>query len=189
MIQFFLAVLGGYLIGSISVGALIARCNGIAITQKGSYSSGATNVGRFLGIRYFFIVFLLDVVKAYWYLVTVLSLASNDKMTFCVAISLLLGNSFSIFLLGRGGKGVATTVGILLAIVPHTVPLLSVIWFSALITTRTVGIASVTSFLSLPAVFMWYGSSQEGCVLSLCIACFGVVRHAENIKRYFYQIV
>src|SRR3989337_2711884 len=114
-----LYIIGAYLIGSIPTGYLITRyVRGNDIRRFGSGNIGATNVARFLGLKYFFLVFFIDACKAYTYLVWCACMGLPQEVVFFAAISLLIGNSCSAFLQGSGGKGVATIVGILFVVHP-----------------------------------------------------------------------
>ena len=96
-----------YLIGAIPTGYLIARLKGVRdIRQHGSGNIGATNVSRLLGIHYFFIIFFLDAGKAFLFMNTIKPYFPIDYLYFFAGI-LLLGNTCSLFLRFRGGKGVA----------------------------------------------------------------------------------
>ena len=117
MIQTLLLMLLGYLIGAIPTGWLLARSIGISdITRYGSGSSGATNVARIAGLKYFFIVLFLDSAKAFLFINWLRIMHFNPIIILMSAVALLIGNSISFFLQGKGGKGVATALGILLAL-------------------------------------------------------------------------
>src|SRR5581483_8545951 len=106
-----------YLIGAIPCGYLIARACGINdIRNHGSGNTGATNVGRILGLKYFFLIFFLDCLKAYAVLAVLAHYGFEQSDLIIPALALLVGNAFPLFLRFRGGKGVATSVGILAAI-------------------------------------------------------------------------
>jgi glycerol-3-phosphate acyltransferase PlsY len=186
MFQELLLALGGYCIGALPVGAWIARYHGIQdITKCGSGSSGATNVGRFLGIHYFFLVFALDVFKA-WLFMWLLRCSEYQSLTVALsAVGLLSGNSYSMFLRGGGGKGVATSFGILLALMPLLLLPLSIIWFSIFCFTRTVGTASVGTLLALPIIAFFVFDDWNMLFLLLFITVHGMYRHKDNIKQIF----
>ena len=120
-----LAVLGGYLAGSIPFGYLVAYAKrGIDIRTVGSGNLGATNVGRTLGFRYFLLVLLLDLLKGFLptlgfpLLLTRLTGSCPVDLPVLLALAAILGHNFPIYLGFRGGKGVATSLGGVLALDP-----------------------------------------------------------------------
>lgn len=182
----FLIALAAYLIGSIPTGAILAGYCGYDITKLGSGNIGATNVARVLGFRYFFIVFFIDAAKALYFLKLLTAFECSQMALWVGSICLLLGNGFSIFLNGKGGKGVATSIGILMAYNVLIIYCTGVIWLLALMITRTVGISSVIALFTLP--FITYYLIPENWYI-VCLVMFmgmwGIWRHADNIKRYF----
>lgn len=176
----------GYLIGSIPSGVLVARAKGIHdITQYGSGNIGATNIGRILGLNYFFLVFFLDSLKAFLYVLVLAYYGFSLSEQVWASIALLCGNGYSIFLQGRGGKGVATSAGIMMALQPYLSLVLFGVWLLSLLMFRTVGIASICTFLSLPFLaFYWCNISFTFMILVLFMGIWGLWRHVENMKRY-----
>lgn len=186
LVQFILVV-GGYGVGAIPTGFLLARFLGIAdIRTHGSGNIGATNVARTLGIYYFIPVFLADAGKAYLYLWLVAVLSGyNSALLLATAALLLIGNSFSIFLQGSGGKGVATAVGLVLFLNPFAVVVSTVAWMFGMVLTQTVGISSVIAAAILP-VYIFFGTHEYSLFfLMLFIAIWVVLRHRNNMMRYF----
>ena len=115
----FIYLLGAYLVGSIPTGYLIAKLAGIAdIRSHGSGNIGATNVARLIGIHGFFLVLCIDALKAYAYLRYMQTITSQDVYLCAIALLILSGNIHSLFLGFRGGKGVATSIGIAAALMP-----------------------------------------------------------------------
>jgi len=173
-----------YLVGAIPVGYIIARLKGIAdIRKHGSGNIGATNVSRFLGLPYFFLIFFLDAGKAFLFLYCV---APYFSVTHCYffACMLLIGNGYSPLLSGSGGKGVATLFGLVAAVCPAAVIVLLGMWLFVLLLTRTVGIASVVAVCSLPiyaVVIHNYSLCRFFCFIALWI----VWTHRSNIRAYW----
>lgn len=181
-----IGLIGAYLVGSIPTGYLIAQWAGIAdIRKHGSGNIGATNVARLLGVHFFFIVFFIDALKAYCYLRYMQSMTSDVLVHALIAIALLLGNIFSCFLEFRGGKGVATSVGIGAALMPMIAWRIFGIWLAILVITKTVGIASVVGAVALP-VLAWYhyGIAHAYALLSITIAVMLLITHRENLARF-----
>ena len=186
-LYYVIAVILGYLIGAIPSGFLVARTKGITdITQHGSGNIGATNVARSLGLFYFFVVFLFDAAKAFFFLNLLQFFDVAHTVQVITACALLIGNGYSIFLRGRGGKGVATSVGILLFFVPYLTMILLGIWSTIVVITQTVGIASVVTLISLPFVLLatkYYNAAM--LLLMIFISAWGILRHGDNIKNFF----
>ncbi len=182
-----LYMIGAYQVGALPAGYWIGRWAGIRdIRRHGSGNIGATNVARVLGLKYFFIVLAVDCFKAYFYLVLATDLGASPTLLVLCAFLLLIGNGHSIFLNGSGGKGVATMVGILLAIHPLLLIGLLSTWLIALWYLRDVGIASVVTSFALP----WYAlmlSGVHGFVLVAGMAAWVLWRHRDNI-RVFYMV-
>lgn len=181
----FVIIIGilAYIIGAIPVGYLIAQLKGIAdIRAHGSGNIGATNVSRFLGIHYFFLIFLLDAGKAFLFIYAVTPYFDNNYL--CIFASLLLlGNGYSLFLRGSGGKGVATLCGLVAALYSMAILPLLCVWALLLLITKTVGIASVGAAACLPIYV--YTMHNGACFLfSLFAALWIIYTHRSNIQTY-----
>ena len=187
MITFLLSYLLAYLIGSLPSGFLIARWRGIKnIQEYGSGNIGATNVARTLGIKYFFVVFFLDAGKAWLFLKVLENFHVGEWERMLAAVVLLVGNGFPIFLRFRGGKGIATSFGILLALNPMVLLYICIPWICTFLITKTVGIASVGALVSAPIIsFIILQDTFSITMLILFIAGWGVVKHRSNIMNYF----
>lgn len=184
--SFLMALLGAYIIGSIPSGYLIARYYGFAdIRQFGSGNIGATNIARALGLPFFFIVLFLDACKAYSYLQFCEYMGLNGFTLLLCAWAILIGNSYSFFLNGSGGKGVATFVGIMGAINPIFCFLLLLTWLALLLCTRIVGIASVITAMLVP-VYALFFTDMYGFIFMLTVAGFILLRHRDNIRLYYF---
>ncbi len=169
MIGWALCIGGAYILGSIPFGYLLGRARGLDIRQHGSKNVGATNVGRVLGRRLGLVCFMLDTAKG---AVPVIGAGVINKLItlpitsispqqmwlwLAVACAAVLGHMHSLFLGLRGGKGVATGFGAMLAMWPLlTFPALGamVVWYGMLRLTRYVSVASMTASLSLPLAYL-----------------------------------
>ncbi len=163
--MWFLLIIGAYLLGSIPFGVMIARSRGVDITKHGSGNIGATNVGRVLGKRLGLLCFALDLGKgaapvlvAGW-LTGALGEwavdipAETSWLWLAVAVAALTGRMASAFLKFRGGKGVATTFGALLAMWPTLgIPALLafIVWIIAVRITKMVSLASMIAAVAVP---------------------------------------
>lgn len=184
-----LVLIVGYLLGSISFAVLVARTQGVDILKVGSGNPGATNVKRVLGSRLGNAVFFLDVLKGFvatgWPL---LFLGANEGETLAFGvlglIAAIAGHSFSCFLNFRGGKGVATTMGGLAALMPPVLLVGLLVWVIVFYATRIVAIASICFSISLPlGAFLKYGAGDLRFALGLLLALLIIARHRSNIQR------
>lgn len=178
----------GYLLGSIPFAVLIARRHGVDILKAGSGNPGATNVRRTLGKGPGNLCFALDALKGFVAAGgPVLLLAGTPAEIAGLAglIGALLGHSFSVFLRFRGGKGVATTAGGLLALMPIVLVAGVVIWLITFYSTRYVSLASILMGLSLPITAWVLGDRLPVSYLALSafLALVIVLRHRVNLQR------
>jgi acyl phosphate:glycerol-3-phosphate acyltransferase len=187
MVFMYLIFILAYFIGGIPIGYLIARLKGIAdIRSHGSGNIGATNVARVLGWPYFVLIFLLDAGKAFLFIFFLNPYF--DSIQLYIAITcLFLGNIFSPFLQGRGGKGVATLYGLLAALHPIVVLLLLSIWVLLLIIIKIVGIASVGAAVSLPLLVYSVSDNYMLFFFSWFCALMIIWTHRNNIHFFWEQ--
>ncbi len=185
----FLVLSCGYLIGSLPFGYLIARRHGIDIFKVGSANPGATNVKRCVGKRAGNCVFVLDFLKGIvscgWiYLIPNDAFAESAAFLGIIGIAgAVLGHSFSIFTRFRGGKGVATALGGVVALMPISAFIGALIWVLLFYGTRYVSAASVGLAISLPISRFFLSGIDIGFWFALALAMFVVYRHRENIQR------
>ena len=183
------ALLIGYFIGSINFAVLVAKYKGLDLFSLGSGNPGATNVKRTMGAFWGNTVFLLDFSKGYLavfltqYLL-VLEGLNYDLLGVLGLLGAILGHSFSIFLKFRGGKGVATTMGGLLALMPWVLVLGLVAWLIVFFSTRVVALASIMFAISLPINFYFLHDLPDvRWIFCIVLAILIVVRHYSNIQR------
>ncbi|HZW60837.1 MAG TPA: glycerol-3-phosphate 1-O-acyltransferase PlsY [Candidatus Babeliales bacterium] len=184
-----IGIIIAYLIGSIPSGFVIARMHNIRdIREHGSGNIGATNVARVLGLKYFFIVLFLDFSKAYLCIRSLQFYDFDVMYQLLAGIALLLGNSYPIFLQFRGGKGVATVCGILLALNPYLILYSLFIWLAVAITTKTIGKASIAAFCCAPFISAYILRDSYWMFIAVClISLFGLLRHRTNMMLYYQQ--
>jgi acyl-phosphate glycerol 3-phosphate acyltransferase len=191
-----LACLLGYMIGAIPFGYLVFyAARGIDIRTVGSGNLGATNVGRNLGFRYFLLVFALDVLKGFVptaglpLVLKRLGMAAIVDLPVYIAIATVLGHSFPIYLGFKGGKGVATSLGALLALEPTACTAAVVGFFVPFFIWRYVSLSSICGALGfVTAHFLlvsdpWNREHRAMSVLSIAIAVLVIARHYKNIRR------
>ncbi len=180
--------LAAYLIGSIPTGYLIVKAfKKIDIRTVGSGSTGATNVKRVMGTKWFFIVMLLDALKGY---IPVYIAARYFDFLACLglsavvaAIMVLIGHSKSIFLKFTGGKSVATGVGALLALSAPVGAIVAVIWGIITYVTKYVSLGSVIAVALAPILMNAFGEDIYSIWFAAICAVFVIIRHKSNIKR------
>jgi glycerol-3-phosphate acyltransferase PlsY len=185
---YLLTLFSGYVIGSVSFAVLIAKNHGVDIFKLGSGNPGATNILRNLGKKAGYTCFLLDAFKGIAAALVGRGLATlspgvdAEVVTVIGLAAAIFGHSYSVFLGFRGGKGVATTVGGLLVIMPVVMLIGIVVWLVTFYSSRYVSLASILLGISLPisAAFL---SSRTGLIVSLILAVLLVVRHRSNIQR------
>ena len=178
----------GYLFGSFPSGYLAGRiAKGIDIRSLGSGSTGATNVLRHIGKRAAIIVFLLDVFKGGLSILLATYLLLNDSWQVAIGLSTLIGHIWPVWLNWKGGKAVATGLGIFLGL-SWQVGLVTLGVFIIMITLfRIVSLASVSAALALPLImFLSFSSSNISLpflIISLLAMILVIWRHRENIVR------
>lgn len=189
MINIILAIILGYLIGSIPTGYLIVKGKtGQDIRTIGSGSTGATNVKRVLGKQWFFIVMLADALKgAIPVVIAMMFLDKYDSLwglaPVLAAIAVLLGHSKSIFLGFTGGKSVASGVGTILALNPVVGIGIAVIWGIITWFSKYVSLGSIIA-LAVSPVLMWLCKESIWYVAYCAVGAVYVIwLHRENIKR------
>lgn len=176
----------GYLLGSISCAVLLARSRGVDILDSGSGNPGATNVTRALGSKWGSAVFVGDALKGFvaaaWPLLWLGDAAL--KLGIIGLFAAIIGHSFSIFLRFRGGKGVATTMGGLLALMPLVLLIGLAVWAAIYGCTRLVALASIAFALSMSlSAAALYGLADLRFTVGLVLGLLILVRHHSNIVR------
>jgi len=177
-------ILLSYLVGAIPTGYLFGRLlKGIDIRQYGSGNIGATNVWRVLGKKIGTVTLILDILKG---LAAVTLIAHFFSATPIICgLAAILGHNFPVYLKFRGGKGVATSVGVVLGLAPSVVGAAFFIWIGVLFLTRYVSLASITAGLSLPIFSILFGNPCELHWFFLAMGALVVIQHRANIKRLF----
>lgn len=174
----------GYLIGSLPFGYLVAKANGVDIFSVGSKNPGATNVKRCVGKKAGNIVFLLDAVKGFAATAWPILLAGESFHYGLVGLVFaVLGHSFSLFTKFRGGKGVATMLGGVVALMYVAALVGVLVWLAVFYTSRYVSLASICLAISLPITNLITGAPATLTWVSLALGLLVVVRHKENIVR------
>jgi glycerol-3-phosphate acyltransferase PlsY len=181
-----------YLIGSVPVGLIVGKITrGVDIRKHGSGNIGFTNAWRTLGWGPGIVVFVLDVTKG---VVPVLLCKGFDLAPLLVisgGLLAILGHNFSVFLKFSGGKGVATSLGVVIGIEPAIAATALGIWCVLLAITRYVSVSSILAAAGAPAL-MWLSPRIYGTVIPIEYRVFALVavmlilvRHSSNLKRLY----
>lgn len=172
-----------YLLGAMPFGLLISRtCCGIDPREQGSGNIGATNVGRVCGTRYGAMTLALDILKGFLPVLLAASFSESYFFLTLVATAAVCGHMFSVFLHGKGGKGVATWVGALLAISPWAVIICGLAFLAALYFYNFVSLASLVMVALMPVVLLFQGLFGA---IPMALVLMGLIfwKHSENIQR------
>lgn len=219
--QLWLCPLIAFLLGSIPFGLLIAKSKGVDIRQHGSGNIGATNVLRVMGKSYGITCLLLDMLKGLIPTVLAFSLirfVGDDKNPMIISmlqkqavlfpadqqftaqllvilsgLLSILGHNYSPWVGFKGGKGIATSAGVVIALMPAGIPILIMVWLLLFFTTRYVSVASIGAAAALPFITIagsaFHGRLADGTwnkplfAFSVVIAVLAIWKHRSNLQR------
>ncbi|HZX46979.1 MAG TPA: glycerol-3-phosphate 1-O-acyltransferase PlsY [Clostridia bacterium] len=174
----------GYLVGNINGGYIIGKAvGGIDIREHGSKNAGATNVNRVLGSKPAAMALAIDLLKGVVAVVAGRVLGGDDMGAIAAGVAVVCGHNWPVFLSFKGGKGIATSLGVLISLDYRAALILLAVWVSIIIITRYVSLASVVCALLYPVLVMAFRLSVEMTAFSLVMSAFALLRHRENIKR------
>lgn len=191
----YLLIIVAYLVGSIPTGLILSRATGVDIRKSGSGNIGATNVTRLLGKKLGALTLVGDVLKAvipmlaaHWYLVRSGMAISPHEVDLAVSLcggAAFLGHVYSIYLKFRGGKGVATALGVFVVLEPLAVLIslllfIAVVYFSGYVALGSLLVAALMSLW----IWLLKGSANH-IFLAFFIGVLIWLKHAENIRRLF----
>jgi len=174
-----------FLLGSLPFGFWLGRLKGIDIRKQGSGNIGATNVGRILGRGWGYLVFALDFAKG-WIGVWVAQKLGDPADLWVVAAGLfsVLGHVFTPWVGFRGGKGVATSAGVLLALTPLVGVLVAAVWGGAFLVSRIVSVASLLAATAFPLLVHQLDPNRPALQWAAWMLALLVwVRHRDNLTR------
>ena len=196
MLWILLGIIISYLFGSIPTAYIFGRIiKGVDIREFGSRNVGATNALRLLGKGWGVTVLVLDILKGVLPVI-ILAYVLGPKTglapeTFCIltGISCICGHNWTIFLKFKGGKGVATTFGVMLGLsikiagLKVILGLTILIWLAVFVTSRIISLASILAAVSFPVLAILFRQSFAVILASLLLALFIIFRHKSNIRR------
>lgn len=187
-----------YAVGGIPCGFLIGKYNQIDIRSHGSGNIGATNILRICGKKWGYFCFLLDALKGFAPVLTAKNLLVSEGLRYSeyipiiAVIGVVMGHVWSPYLGFRGGKGVATSAGALLAVNPGATLLALFIWYLVFSCSRYVSLASISAAVALPVVAILinpltkhtiYYQEKPVLVFLVCLSVLVIFKHKVNIQR------
>ena len=178
-------ILGSYLVGAIPFGLFFGKAmGGVDVRTVGSGNIGATNVLRAAGKKAALLTLLADCLKGLIPVLLAKMLFSDELISVLSGVAAILGHSFPVYLKFKGGKGVATSFGVVLAVAPWTGLVCLLAWAAAAAIGKYSSLSALVAFALYPLItFALHGDSKPQSFLSLFV--FGMIyyRHRENIKR------
>ena len=180
-------VVACYLLGAVPFGVLIAKAADRDLTKEGSGNTGATNAFRSLGAKGGALVLVADVLKG-----TIACLLAYVALlpAFLVPVAkvlfgflAILGHNFSIFRGFKGGKGVATTFGVVLALSPKVCLLAALLWVGCVALTKYSSVGSLVSVTAMPILMAFEGLGIPAICFGVAAAGLAIFRHKENLER------
>lgn len=184
ILHFLLGFVLGHVCGSVPSGLwLVQAFHGIDIRNYGSKNIGTTNVFRTVGPKTAVLVLIADAFKGILAVGIMSYLFHNPLLDVITALGALLGHNYSLFLGFKGGKGVATALGLLIFMMPKVAVASFGIWLVCVLLTRFVSLGSIMAAIFTPPLAWYLGYPSAYVIFSLVAAFFVVLRHKENIHR------
>jgi len=191
ILMLILSILSAYLIGSFPTSFILAKMfKGIDIRDVGSKNAGATNVLRTVGKIPAVITLIVDILKGVFAVTIVANflygfIADLDYDFYRCLMGLIVvcGHIWPVFLRFKGGKGIATTLGVAVALAPKILLPSVIVWIAIFSLTNYVSLASILSLISFPIISSMFGGSAYITILSVILCMISSYKHKENIKR------
>lgn len=184
ILHFLLGFVLGYVCGSVPSGLwLVQAFHGIDIRNYGSKNIGTTNVFRTVGPKTAVLVLIADAFKGILAVGIMSYFFHNPLLDVVTALGALLGHNYSLFLGFKGGKGVATALGLLIFMMPKVAVASFGIWLVCVLLTRYVSLGSIMAAIFTPPLAWYLGYPSAYVIFSVIAAFFVVLRHKENIHR------
>jgi glycerol-3-phosphate acyltransferase PlsY len=191
VLSYIVTALVAYLLGSIPTGFLVAKARGVDIRTVGSGNIGATNAFRVLGKGLGIFVLLMDALKGW--VAVIIGAAVVDTvlpggpplgyLRITAGITAILGHNFTCWLHFKGGKGIATSAGVLIALVPWALLIILSIFIILLLLTRYVSVGSIAASFSLPFA-TWFTTKDVGLTaVTGAMGALAILKHRKNIQR------
>ena len=173
-----------YFLTSIPFGYVIGLFFGKDVTKEGSGNIGATNVARTIGKKAGLFVLFLDLLKGFIPVYLAKLYGFSDKFVAVIAILAVVGHCFSVFLKFKGGKGVATGIGVLFALSPKVALIVMLFWLGVFLTTGYVSLASILSAFISWIIFMYVDGNIYYTTAAFISSVIIVFKHTSNIERF-----
>ena len=192
--SYVVTAVAAYFLGSVPTGFLVAQARGVDIRTVGSGNIGATNVLRTLGKPAGIFVLLMDALKG-WLAVVLLprvvlpvlgagsDTTTGDVVAIIGGLCVILGHNYTCWLHFKGGKGIATSAGVLLALVPVALASALSLWIIVFTLTRYVSLASIAASAALPFASWAGGESRIKALVTGAMGALAIYKHKENIRR------
>ena len=184
MLDFVVAAAISYILGSIPNGLILGKAIwGVDLRQHGSKNIGATNAWRTIGKAGGISIFALDFLKGAISAYLGLHLGGSELAGVLCGILAIAGHSWSVFLAFKGGKGVATGLGVIAALMPEVTLIVFAVWLAIVYFTGYVSLGSIVGAALVPILTLFFGLHTEFLILGLIAAVFIIYRHKSNIER------
>ena len=179
-----LLLIAAYLIGSIPTGLILGKAIWKKdLRQYGSHNIGATNAWRILGAKAGILIFILDFLKGQLGVLLGAWLFASPGAMVLGGFAAIIGHMFPIFLGFKGGKGVATALGVITALMPKVTAIVFIVWLVLTVITRYVYVASIVAAVLTPILAALFNEPLIYFLFALLAAVVIVFRHRENIQR------
>lgn len=203
IVAYLVVALAAYLLGSLPTGYLVGRAKGVDIRTVGSGNIGATNVFRFLGKPAGMFVLLMDALKGFGAVALAVNfypelhdlapgvfgrdgqpdVGMRAWLGIVAGIAAILGHNYTCWLKFKGGKGIATSAGVYLALAPLAIGIALATWIIVFLTTRYVSIASIAAAVALPAAVWLTNDNLPLGIVTTALGVLAIYKHRDNIKR------
>ena len=176
-------IVGAYLLGSIPTGLLLGKLYGIDVRKEGSGNIGATNLYRTVGRKVGIITLIGDCLKGLLPVLLAWKLGLLEPMQAWVGLAAFCGHVFSVFLLFKGGKGVATALGVYLALAPLAVLGALAVFILLVAIWRYISLGSIVAAAAMPLIIFFRPHSNELLIATALISAIVIIKHHTNISR------
>ncbi len=176
-------LLGAYLVGSIPFGFLIGKMRGVDVRTVGSKNIGATNVYRTVGKKWGFLAFFCDFLKGFLPTLAALRWGDDGNLAVYVGLACVIGHTLTVFMRFRGGKGVATAFGMMIALAPYPTLAAFGVFVVTVWLSHYISLGSILAAITLGALVWFVPCLPLLRGIATAIAVFVVVKHRTNIAR------
>lgn len=189
MLKVLIFVIISYLLGSLPNGLYVANLKGVDIRNEGSKNTGATNVFRVMGPKFGILVLILDALKGFLPLIIAEKFGIKGNILVLIGVIAVVGHTFSPFLNFKGGKGVATSLGIFLYLAPIPMVITLLMFLIVVGITKYVSLGSVLASIILPLLILFIpvnenlGNKVVVFIISALLGSYIIYKHKANIQR------